>query len=568
MTDRQSAWVARIVADLVRHGVRYAVLSPGYRSAPLAMALHRHPSLHASVVVDERTAGFVALGLARRHGHGVVLACTSGSAVAHYLPAVVEARAGRLPLMLLTADRPDELHRVGAPQAMNQRNLFSSHVVYEDHLEAEPTALDEDVPATVHPTATRLAMAMAHLDRGPVHLNLPLRKPLHSPAKPETASTGPRVFAARSAMAPDGVEWLRSAVAAAQRPVLIAGPSARGRWSSTRPWWLRWAHELQWPVIADVLANVEPELGLRGAGWWLTPAVTEHLDADLLVLAGAMPTAKTIQQWVARSPAPVVAVADTVDWPDPTHRAAALLVGDVDESAMQRLLAQTPVQPEWRECWRTYSTRIEPILARYRDERWWDGGVVGRCLQTPELHWVHVASSLSIRDADGFAATVTVPITANRGLNGIDGTLATAWGQTIASERAGRGMVIVGDVAFAHDVGSLLQMPADLPLIVVVVDNGGGRIFERLPVRDQPDFEPLFVTPPHLDPVEVAASRGLAAEKVQSHAELSAALDRAHHHRGVYLIHAVTDATGSQRVRSQLSAEVEQALATHTKGMT
>lgn len=539
----QERMVADIVAGLVEGGVKTVVLSPGYRNAPLSLACMRCPGLEAISIIDERTAGFVALGIARKSGQPVAVCCTSGSALAHYLPAVIEARAAGLPLVVVSADRPLELHRVGAPQAIEQRGVFSDHVVYGDALET-PASLDDDVPPSSRPIATRVAIALSHASRGPVHLNVALRKPLVAP--PMTPPSAPRrgamrTLETRAAIPSAAMATLRPVLAAAKRPLIVAGPTPLG----TSPGVRRLAETTGWPVLADALSGLMPgEHVHRG----LAPAlVSEALRAefkpDLVVWTGGFVTSTPVMQWL-RQGVPLVLVGTSETLVDPTHQAM-FRVPVTPETLAAQLEPLDPPSPRWRSRWQSVARRaraiVEPSL-----HRWWDGAVVHHALRSARPRWRHVASSLAVRDVDALCPDA-VGLTSNRGANGIDGTIATAWGQALVEAP---GLVVVGDVAFAHDVGSWTQLPRSLDLTVVVVDNAGGRIFEMLPIREDPDFEAVFVTPPRLDPVALALACGIEGTRVDDHESLARALDGGG--AGPRLIHAKVDPLQSRQIREEL----------------
>ncbi|MEZ4385537.1 MAG: 2-succinyl-5-enolpyruvyl-6-hydroxy-3-cyclohexene-1-carboxylic-acid synthase [Nannocystaceae bacterium] len=504
----QAEFVARLVDGLVRGGARRAVLSPGYRCAPISLALRAHAELRCEVIVDERVAGFYALGLARARGEPVILACTSGSAVANYLPAVVEAQRARIPLVLLTADRPPELQRAGAAQTMAQRGVFADFVVWADEL-AEPPALDEDVPRA--PWDARVAQAMAAAradDGGPIHLNLPVRKPLLPEAASPPRAAPPRLLRGRRSLPSDALAEVAARFAGAQRPVLVAGPMIRaldGEAAATGAALVDLAARSGWPLVADLLAHCRPSALQVGDAIGRRAGPEEVADAILWF--GDAPVSAPLMRWIGRCEGPVVQVSPGGAWRDPTFAVDLMIDADAAELAAGLELPLAP--PAWRRQIGALAQAAEAALAGAATGRAsfnWEGPALGAALAAWPGAVVHVANSTAIRDLDTFGRLRPGQrALCNRGLNGIDGTVATAAGEAAAIGEPL--LAIVGDLALAHDLGALVHAPAT-SLVILAVDNGGGQIFRQLPLRDHPDFDELFVTPTPLDLAAVAAATG------------------------------------------------------------
>ncbi|WP_205698468.1 2-succinyl-5-enolpyruvyl-6-hydroxy-3-cyclohexene-1-carboxylic-acid synthase [Conexibacter sp. SYSU D00693] len=501
--------------ELVRCGVRHAVTSPGSRSTPLVLALARERRLRSWSHVDERSAAFFALGTAKATGVPAAVACTSGTAAANYLPAVVEAHEAGVPMVVLTADRPPELRDVGAGQTIDQLKLFGANVrwfVELDVAEASPERL-----AWVRQLACRVvgaALGAAGGRPGPVHVNVPLREPLvpegplPAPEPAEAGRAGGRPWTAleRRAPAPPGAR-LAELVAGARRPLVVAGrtePAASAALADA-------AAALGWPVLADPLS------GARRGG-----AAIAHYDAllrtpdrlpgppDLVVRCGDLPTSKPLRQWLAAlDPATTtqVAFSPTGVWHDPQATLAELLPGD--PAAALAALGTQP-QPEggaWLGAWR----QADAAAARALDATLAGGlsePAVARELARalPSRGALVVAASMPVRDVETFWPALDAParVLANRGANGIDGTASTAFG--VAAAHDGPTALLVGDVTVAHDLGGLLAAKRlHLPLALVVLDNAGGGIFDFLPVATQTDvFEEHVATPTGLDLEQVA----------------------------------------------------------------
>ncbi|MEZ4452554.1 MAG: thiamine pyrophosphate-binding protein [Nannocystaceae bacterium] len=626
----QAELVAALVDALAAGGAAHAVISPGYRSAPLAVALAAHPGIESAVIVDERVAGFFALGLARARERPVILACTSGSAVANYLPAVVEAAASRLPLVILTADRPPELQQVGAPQTIPQRGIFGAFVVHEDEL-AAPAAIDLDVPRD--PWGARIALALAlatdPAGGGPVHLNVPLRKPLvevaglssgtgsgaasdgrlveageelssgtgsgaasdgplveageklSSGTGSGAASNGPLVDgradrssgtgpgaasggrAGRSAAASSGAgAWARPrilagarhlgapdldaverALAGATRPVIVAGPGLRGRGDDEARAIVDLAARSGWPVVADVLSPARPWALQHGEA--LLHGEPEAIDAVLWV--GPPPTSAALLRWIGGARGPVVQVVAEPRWRDPSFRAD--LVVWADPAATLAALSLPPAPTSWLAGWRAREAAAAARIAGAGALGRWEVPLLHRALETWPGDHVHVASSSAIRDVDLVARLRPgARVLCSRGVNGIDGTLATAAGE--ARGLAAPLLAIVGDLALAHDLGALVHAPAP-HLSVLVIDNGGGQIFRQLPpLAGLADFERLFATPVPVDAAALARLGGLELFEAEDDDALAAALGAAYE-RGRALIWARVDPRAAAAARAR-----------------
>jgi 2-succinyl-5-enolpyruvyl-6-hydroxy-3-cyclohexene-1-carboxylate synthase len=494
------------VDELARCGLAGACTSPGSRSTPLVLTLARQPGLPTWSHVDERVAGFFALGLAKESGRPAAVACTSGTAAAHYLPAVVEAREARLPLLVLTADRPPELRAVGAGQTIDQLKLYGTATKW--FFEVGTHAATPARLRWMRRLAFRAYETAASGRPGPVHLNFPLREPLvldgPLPAVPEAAF--PHVMRRAPAAAAE--------LDPGARAVIVAGRHERH--DGLGPALAAAAVALGAPLLADPLSHAR-----RG------PAAIAHYDAllrvgafaaahrpDTVVRIGDLPTSKPLRQWLEGLDAHQVAFDPEGAWQDPAAVVAEVL--DADPAAWARSRAgAAPRDGAWLEDWRAAdaaaAAAIEATLAGGLSEP-----AVARALATlPAEVTVFTASSMPVRDVETFWPAREAPprVLAHRGANGIDGTLAAAFGAAAAGARV---VAHLGDVALAHDLGALLcSSRLRVPLTIVLVDNAGGGIFDFLPVATQRDhYEEHVATPTGLDAERVAALFDLAYEPV------------------------------------------------------
>lgn len=548
---------------LVAGGVRHVVASPGSRSTPLVLAFAEAPGARVHVVLDERVAAFVALGLARVTGP-VALVATSGTAGAHWLPAAIEARHSRLPLVLLTADRPPELHGCGAPQTVPQGRLFGDACVLSMDLGAP--GLDVD-PRWLRTVAARAVDAAVGSGGGPVHLNVPFREPLWEPdgrrgqggwrgqwgdgEDPARAGDGAlppaRILRPRPVAPPEAVAEVAARLSG-RRGVIVAGPRAsRGGLpdEALARAVERLAAALGWPVVAEPLSQ------LRFGHGWALPTLATRAGApvpDVVLRLGQAPTSKQVGAFFQG--AETILVDPHGDWLDPAHGATLLVVGEPAPLCEALVARVTPCDAGWLADWRQAAERARTHAAALCD-RFWEGAVARAVAAAlPDGAALHVASSLAVRDLDAFAETGRrVAVTSNRGANGIDGTLATAAGQSLAW--MGPVVALVGDLAFFHDHGALHAARAlGARLVVVVVDNGGGGIFETLPVAAHPTaFERLFLTPQPGDLGALAAGAGARVARVTDAAALEGALTAALESDGVTVVHAVVDRTVGRTLR-------------------
>jgi 2-succinyl-5-enolpyruvyl-6-hydroxy-3-cyclohexene-1-carboxylate synthase len=515
-SDDQHLLLRAFVDELVRCGVTDVCTSPGSRSTPLVAALVRDGRLRATSHLDERSAGFFALGAARASGRPVALACTSGTAAANYLPAVVEAHEAGVPLLVLTADRPPELRAVGAGQAIDQIGLYGRAVrwfVEVGNHEATPTRV-----RWMRMLACRAVAATRSGRPGPVHLNFPLREPLVPPAE-----LGPDPAPGRA----DGAPWialgvepagdpraLEQALAGARRGVVVAG-TVHDRETGAAV--ARAAAAAGWPVLADPLSGAR-----RG------PASVAHYDAmlradgftaahrpDAVLRVGDLPTSKPLRAWLAGLvDVRQVAFAPPSVWADPDATVGELLRGAAGATLAAAELP--PCEDGWLGRWRDADERVaaafDGVLGGELSEP-----QVARALvaQLPTEATLVVASSMPVRDVESFAPARDEPprVLSNRGANGIDGTVSTAFG--VASATAGPVVALLGDVALLHDVGGLLAARRlGLPMVLVVLNNDGGGIFEFLPVAGESDFFEEHVATPHgVDFAHAAALYGCALER-------------------------------------------------------
>jgi 2-succinyl-5-enolpyruvyl-6-hydroxy-3-cyclohexene-1-carboxylate synthase len=522
--NRTFAPIQAFVEELVRCGMTHAVTSPGSRNAPLALTLAAQGRLEAVSVIDERSAGFVALGMAKASGRPVAVACTSGSAAANLHPAVVEGWEARIPLIVMTADRPPELREVGAGQSIDQLGLYGSAVKWF----VEVGTHDPGRETAIHhrALACRAFYTAGGGRPGPVHLNFPLREPL----APSPEELEPADWRGRD----DGRPWteLRESRAAMDplplppgRGVVVCGPTSE---SIAEPVG-RTAARLGWPVLA------EPTSGLR-CGPHDRSHVVAHYDVllrvpefaererpQVVVRVGDMPTSKPLRGWLAD--ARQVVIDPHAAWNEPTRRAESLLRSPA-AAALDALQGERATA-DWLERWRAADAVVPAALAAAPDA-FEPKILAGLELELPDAALVWVSSSMPIRDVEALfpQSSKKLRFLANRGANGIDGVVSSALGAALASRQPT--WLLTGELALLHDVGGLLAARrAGTELNVVCLDNGGGGIFDFLPLAEHANpalYEQHIATPADLDLAaiapEVRVVRTDRRENVRLHREL------------------------------------------------
>ncbi len=564
----QTTWARRFASGLVAAGIRDVVVSPGSRSTPILLALLERPELHCVAVADERSASFFALGQVRSCGQPSALLCTSGSAAGHYLPAVMEAAAARLPLLVLSANRPPERDHCEAPQTTDQERLYGVHAraFYSlgpaDGRVRSLRALDRTVARAVACSKWPIA--------GPVHIDLRARKPLElvgasldllSGTSTEVSSSAhcadfastngtrpfPRVEAPTVHASGESIARLARALAESRRPLLVAGPAGLAQAELRGV-----AREL---IRVGVPAAFELASQLGGVGDLVSlPTLMQSRTLrakarpDLLIQIGSALTSSGWEPWVESLQGDGAAhwVVCEAGWPDPVSSASEVVVGAISNT-LERLLAllipeshsnsrSSLHREEWNrwlsDCDREGRSLIDEAASRSGSE----AEIARVCVDSLPQRGALLAlgNSLAIRLAESFAPRPELLAVWNqRGLNGIDG-IVSGFAGTL--ERRGRDAVpfdhahlLIGDVSFLHDVGGLIALRDLAPpgFAVVVIDNGGGRIFDRLPAarnnrtRDRWEF---FTTPPAVDLAAVARAFGFEVFETSSGAELSSVL--------------------------------------------
>lgn len=581
-TNSNTALASAFVEELARGGLRGAVVSPGSRSTPLALALWRAPEIEVTVIVDERSAAFFALGAAQASGEPVALLCTSGTAVANYHPAVFEADESALPLLVLSADRPPELRGIGAGQTVDQIKPFGASVRW--FCEVGTHEADDGGLLHYRSVACRaLAAARGETRPGPVHLNLPWREPLAPiPVEGAVTATDPLALEGRDGRpltAVTRIDLEPSAFlldeVAGHIGDAIAGVIVAGRQldPELREPLAHLARVSGFPILAEPTSQLRSGRHERShvvAAYDLLLREERFARAvvpDFVLRFGEMPTSKPLRAWLAASGASEVVIDPYGGWNEPSNRAAAILRADPTELASgwaARLEKEPRGVPEaWIAAEAAAQAALsselgsdaisEPALHRALGEAHGDGDLV------------YTASSMPIRDQEAFLAAgeADVLFLCNRGANGIDGLISSGIGAAHASGRPTT--ILSGDLGLLHDLGGLAALrDVSTPVRIVVIDNGGGGIFHFLPqenVMARDEFEALLGTPRGVDAAKAAALFDLPHRRLESLAELPEALAA-----GTGLIEVRTERQTNVEAHRQLTARVQEA-ANHLLGL-
>ncbi|WP_309395803.1 2-succinyl-5-enolpyruvyl-6-hydroxy-3-cyclohexene-1-carboxylic-acid synthase [Cerasicoccus maritimus] len=565
--NRNTVWAGLIVESLVRCGLRRAIISPGSRSTPLTLAFALDNRIESTPILDERSAAFFALGCAKQSGEPVALVCTSGTAPANYLPAIIEAHYSGAPLIVLTADRPPELRDCAAGQAIDQVKLFGEYAHYYHELGLPPMKrqLDERHAYLVRMVQHTCAVA-THLQPGPVHLNIPFREPL-APVEGPLGAPFPAIDLKKLPFSEPPVTPLESKFAADDLPfaerddvLVVVGPPETRYTDEDRQAIVKLCNAKSWPLVCDGATGLrgltsECETIIAAYDAILRDTMKRHeLRPGALLFIGQLPTSKVLRSFLREcsllpswrlspsklnlnaSYAPVQTIPirpSQLTLPDKV-KPQTEFVGKwvVMENAQQRFFKKF-----FRDCTELFESKLTPVLAG----------------SLPAGTPICVASSMPIRDIEFFwpANKKAFEFVVNRGANGIDGTLSTALGMAQASDKPG--VLITGDLAFLHDSNGLLTNPEFKgSLTIFLVNNNGGGIFEKLPISEfEPPFERFFATPQNIDFAKLAAAHGIVHHTPKNWDDVKT-LARKLPKSGIQIIELKTNRKADMRQRGEL----------------
>ncbi|MDZ4764886.1 MAG: 2-succinyl-5-enolpyruvyl-6-hydroxy-3-cyclohexene-1-carboxylic-acid synthase [Chloroflexota bacterium] len=525
--NRNFLWTSIVVDELARSGLRAVVIAPGSRSTPLAIAFAEHPDIRVYSIIDERSAAFFALGHALATDRPVAVVCSSGTATANFYPAIIEARYSGVPLLIMTGDRPPELRDSGANQTVDQVKMYGDHVLWSVDValpESDPSALAIRSLRTLACRAYATANGGATSDggggmpRGAVHLNFPFRKPLE-PIPVPTDKTDDLAWVGRTnnepftrigggAVAPTDhqIDALIQVLQDAQRGIIIVGSSVDLRLANELALFAGQAH---FPVLADPLSQIrynahwrEMETACVGGYDTFLRGISAWDKPDLILRFGAMPTSQSLIDYLNMNgdAYQITFSADGI-WKDPNHQIDEFIWANPAEIAriFSQVAAETTIGDEaWAEHFRAAESATWDIITRELAGDFFDGVVVADTVDLlPDGAALYIGNSLPVRHLDQFARPTPkhIRVFGNRGASGIDGMVSSALGAAAGLDAPL--VLVTGDLGFYHDMNGLLAIKRNhVNAIIVVINNDGGGIFQRLPVAQfDPPYTELFRTP-------------------------------------------------------------------------
>ncbi len=581
--NRNYAFAGAFVEELARCGLHHVCICPGSRSSPLAISFARQTAIKTWVHLDERSASFFALGMARSLGEPVALVCSSGTATANMYPAVIEARYSLVPILLLTADRPQELSDWGALQTADQVKMYGPHAKWSVNM--PPPEATREIMAFVRSTACRAFTTALEPPAGPVHVNFPFRDPLEPAVVPgdfpETvdemageawhgrADGRPYIRAAISEQrpVPEDVERLVGELASAERGVIVCGPQSDPELAAGVS---SLAKRLGYPILAEPLSQVrcgphDRSMVVDGYDAFLRDSeLADVLAPEVVIRFGTLPTAKTISQYLERHRAARHILVDPGQgWNDPLHVTSDML--RVDPVLLCRAIASSlevdRVPGAWAGRWRQVASATKAAMDREVGgfQQMFEGKVFSELARLlPEDATLFAGNSMPVRDLDTFfpSAAKRIRFMTNRGASGIDGVVSTALGASAV--RRGRLVLVIGDISLYHDMNGLLAAKAyGLDATIIVINNDGGGIFSFLPQAAYEDvFETYFGTPHGLTFRAAAELYGLGYRKVEEWRQFQEAVADSLDHSGTDIIEVPSDRTLNVSLHRQVWAAV------------
>jgi 2-succinyl-5-enolpyruvyl-6-hydroxy-3-cyclohexene-1-carboxylate synthase len=578
-SNLHSHWSSLFLRAFVTSGVTHMVISPGSRSTPLALAAATEQGLTCHTMIDERVAAFFALGQARITKKPTLLLCTSGTAAAHYLPAIIEASLAKIPLIAITADRPWEAYENASSQTIDQVKLFGAHVRFYAELGAPDPSVDS-LRAVPRLAAQAVSSALGQ-HPGPVHINARFRKPLEPIDaglelwQPEWerlfAAGAPQVYHSQQEPSHQAIAAISAALARSKRTLLVCGPLLDSdEQATTRDAIIGLAQKLGAPVFAETSSGSRlgsPRGAVYGAfdAFLREPQLRKQIAPELILSFGMPPVSSSYNTWLTENPQIEHVIIAPSGWNDPTQTASILVFASPEKVASQLIarIQEVSVDVVWRET----IQRVEAIswvcVERALAQEPMSEGGIARCLlrSLPEESVLLIGNSNPIRDLDTYGAPSEKAITVlhQRGASGIDGLLSGAAGAK--SVTTAPVTLFLGDISFLHDLSGLNAVRAvGGPLVIVVVQNNGGRIFGQLPLGKRPELAPLiesyFATPQNVSLSQLTEGFGLIYERAEDLDALSLLLRRAFHEKQKVVIEAVVPSLDGLRQRSLLWREI------------
>ncbi|WP_339228609.1 2-succinyl-5-enolpyruvyl-6-hydroxy-3-cyclohexene-1-carboxylic-acid synthase [Oceanobacillus sp. FSL K6-2867] len=557
--EKLTRYTANIVDEFVKSGVIDVVISPGSRSTPLALTFTEHPEIKEWVIIDERSAAFFAMGIAKQLDRPVALVCTSGTAAANYFPAIVEAYYSRVPLIVLTADRPHELRDVGAPQAIEQLKLYGDYPKWF-HEMALPEATPDMLSYARNKAARAVYMAKEG-NSGPVHLNFPFREPLtpdfsleniwENHGAPSEIQTVSSFVDGEKCLTEQQIEQLIQKLTNGKKGLIVCGPQTDKRFAKAiTELALKW----KLPVLADPLSQVragshEKDHVIEAYDAFLrNKTIRSELEPDYIIRFGAMPVSKAYLFYVKEhAHVKQYIVEGSSGYREPTGNRTEFIFADPVAlcRAIQSASSANEVGLSWLRRWQEMNQISKKHLLSGKEPQVTEGEVVrGLCEVIPDESTLYVGNSMAIRDVDTFFMTTSkqVQILANRGANGIDGVVSSGIGAAASGKTV---TLLIGDLSFFHDMNGLLAAKHyKLNITILLVNNNGGGIFSFLPQsNDKRHFEALFGTPVDIKFEKAIEMYGGQYAEAMTEDHLKELLAASYLHKGLSVIEIKTDRT-------------------------
>ncbi|WP_042222744.1 2-succinyl-5-enolpyruvyl-6-hydroxy-3-cyclohexene-1-carboxylic-acid synthase [Oceanobacillus manasiensis] len=552
-TEVLTRYTANFVDELSKNGVTDIVISPGSRSTPLAMTIAEHPVIKEWIVIDERSAAFFAMGIAKKTGRAVALVCTSGTAAANYFPAIVEANYSRVPLIVLTADRPHELRDIGAPQAIEQLKLYGDYVKWF-HEMALPEA-SENMLSYVRNKSGRAVFMSLEGNPGPVHLNFPYREPLVPDFTLENL-WGDQLNEARN-LSMNGTKQLSDMevnliiqkLENRGKGLIVCGPQVDSKLALSVT---RLAKEWNVPILADPLSQLRAGEHAKDLiietydAFFRDETLRNKLSPDYIIRFGAMPVSKAYLFYVKENKhIPQFVVENYAGFREPTGNNTQFIFSDAVLFCEALITAsrKPKLDNTWLETWLSMNQVAKKHLLVEDQAEITEGEAVRALVDViPESSSIYVGNSMAVRDLDTFFFTTPkqLSILANRGANGIDGMVSSALGSAVTGEPV---TLVLGDLSFYHDLnGLLIAKQYDLNITILLINNNGGGIFSFLPQsQEKKHFEVLFGTPVDIEFKQAVQMYGGTYFSAETEKELKEVLYENYQHKGLSVVEVKTD---------------------------
>ena len=586
------------VDELQRAGIRNVVICPGSRSTPLAMAFASQTAIRAWMHVDERSAAFFGLGMAKKLHKPVALLCTSGTAAANFLPALVEATLSHVPLLVLTADRPHELRDNGAPQSIDQNRLYGTYAKWFVEV-ALPEATDAAL-RYIRTIADRAVAASQAIPSGPVHLNFPFREPLtpepiHGQSLPLVEQRDLNVWQGRPGNSqyievhdttlgtPDilTIGKLRRMISEAQRGLIIAGPNDDSMLIEPL---VRLSQYVGYPILADPLSQMRCSVSQQSMvltsydAFLRIDSFIDQAQPELIIRFGAIPTSKPLLLYLKHhASTPLVVIDGNDSWEEPTQLANQLIHANPTALCNDLLHAIEQHQTDeempsvasraWLRLWQDTDKITQQALLNtiYDFREIFEGRVFSELANLlRDGTTLYVGNSMPVRDLDTFfwSGEQRIRIMANRGANGIDGVISSALGASAVAEKHEPTVLVLGDLSFFHDLNGLLAARLhQLNLTIILINNDGGGIFSFLPKAAYPEhFEQLFGTPTGLDFRLAVEMYGGRFQRVDNWESFRKAVNQGLHTGGLHVIELPAERTSNVKMHRQLWEAVKKAI--------